>query len=293
MKSRAPFAGTYIYFLLAFIGYAAADLTILSFRDQMIPSKGPPPARVKARSNGSGSDLASYNIITQKNIFNSDGKIPEALGSDPNSKGPADAPPVLSSLPLALVGTLVHVDPTRSIATINLKNKNENQSFAVDDEIEGMAKIMHVDRNKVIFRNLSIGRLEYIEIKQDSKLNFGVSKASVTGEVVHDSDTDMSITRTDVDRLTNNLSDILQQARAVPHFKGGAVDGFTIVDLQKGSIFDKLGIHPQDIVKAANGEAIDSASKALELYNTLKTANSIRLDVERDGRIETLNYTIR
>ncbi len=293
MKSKAPFAGTYIYFLLALIGYATADLAILSFRDQMIPAKGPPPARAKSRLNGPGYDLASYNIITQKNIFNSDSKIPEALGSEANPKGPADAPPVLSSLPLVLIGTLVHADPTRSIATINLKNKNENQSFAVDDEIEGMAKIMHVDRNKVIFRNLSLGRLEYIEIKQDSKLNFGATKPAVTGEVVHDSDTDMSINRTDVDRLTNNLSDILQQARAVPHFKSGAVDGFTIVDLQKGSIFDKLGIKAGDVVKAANGEPIDSASKALQLYNDLKTAGSIRLDVERDGRSETLNYTIR
>ncbi len=293
MNSKAPFAGTYIYFLLAFVGYATADLAILSFRDQMIPAKGPPPARVKFRQTGAGSDLASYNIITQKNIFNSDGKIPDALGADSNSKAPADAPPVLSSLPLGLVGTLVHADPARSIATIALKNKNENQSFAIDDEIEGMAKIVHVDRNKVVFRNLAIGRLEFIEIKQDSKLNFGVSKPNVTGEVVHESETDMSITRTDVDRLTNNLSDILQQARAVPHFKGGAIDGFTIVDLQKGSIFDKLGIKAGDVVKAANGEPIDSASKALQLYNDLKTAGSIRLDVERDGRGESLNYTIR
>ncbi len=279
--------------MLALIGYVSADLAILSFRDQMIPAKGPPPAQIKNRVSGASSNLASYQMITQKNIFNSDGKIPDALGADANAKAPADAPPVLSSLPLGLIGTLVHADPSRSIATISLKNKNENQSFAVEDEIEGMAKIIHVDRNKVIFRNLAIGRLEFIEIKQDSKLNFGVSKAVVTGEVVHDSDTDMSISRSDVDRLTNNLSDILQQARAVPHFKGGAIDGFTIMDLQKGSIFDKLGIKAGDVVKAANGEPIDSASKALQLYNDLKTAGSIRLDVERDGRGETLNYTIR
>lgn len=293
MKSKAPFAGIYIYFLLAFVGYVTADIAILSFRDQMIPAKGPPPARMKMNFNKTGADLSSYNVITQKNIFNSDGKIAEALGAESNSKAPVDAPPVLSSLPLGLVGTLVHADPTRSIATISLKNKNENQSFAIEDEIEGMAKIVKVDRNKVVFRNLAIGRLEYIEIKQDSKLNFGVRKPNITGEVVHDSDTDMSITRSDVDRLTSNLSDILQQARAVPHFKGGAIDGFTIVDLQKGSIFDKLGIKAGDVVKAANGEPIDSASKALQLYNELKTAGSIRLDVERDGRGESLNYTIR
>jgi general secretion pathway protein C len=292
MKSKAPFSSTYIYFLIALIGYATADLTILSYRDKMIPTQGPPPNQKKFRASGDYHLLSYFDIITQKNIFNSDRQIPPALGAEEN-KAPADAPPVLSNLALALIGTLVHADPSRSIATINLKSKNENQSFAIDDEIEGMAKIVKVDRNKVILRNLSSQRLEFIEIKQDSKLNFGVSNAKVVGEVTHESDTDMTIKRTDVDKLTSDLPTILQQARAVPHFKGGGIDGFTIVDLQKGSIFDRLGIKAGDVVKAANGEPIDSASKALELYNSLKTAGSIRIEVERDGKSENLNYTIR
>lgn len=294
MKAKAPFTDLYIYLLLGLSAYMTADLGILYFRDQMIPNNPPPKAPMNRRMNPNMFDNSNFMAITQKNIFNSDGKIPDALGADGVNQQ-KDAPPVLTSLPLALVGTLVHADPERSMATINLKSKNENHSFAVDDEIKDMAKIVKVERNKCIFRNLMTGRLEYVEIKQDSKINFGVSKpvAKTDGPVTVLSDTDRELMRKDVDDITSNLPQVLQQARAVPRFKGGMIDGFTLLDLQKGSIYDKLGLKPNDVIKGVNGETIDSANKALELYNALKQSAQIRLEIERDGKAEVLNYTIR
>ncbi|MCB9026867.1 MAG: hypothetical protein H6625_11150 [Bdellovibrionaceae bacterium] len=166
---RPPFEWLYIYILCALVGYSIADLNILTFRPQMLPKKAPPlkPKRMMRQKLISSSDLRK---ITDRNIFNNDGLIPPPL-TDGEKKGEnLDGPPVLSKLPLKLLGTIVHLDPNKSIATINKSSGNESESFRVGERIESLAEITKIERRKVIFRNLATRRLEYIEIPGTIKL---------------------------------------------------------------------------------------------------------------------------
>jgi general secretion pathway protein C len=70
------------------------------------------------------------------------------------------------------------------------------------------------------------------------------------------------------------------------------VAGFRFVSIQPGSIYEKLGFKPDDVIKAVNGEPVNSPTKAMELYQTLKTENKIEMTVERNGRDETMTYTV-
>jgi general secretion pathway protein C len=47
-----------------------------------------------------------------------------------------------------------------------------------------------------------------------------------------------------------------------------------------------------DVIKAVNGEAVNSPTKAMELYNALRSENQISLVIERNGREETFRYNI-
>ena len=47
-----------------------------------------------------------------------------------------------------------------------------------------------------------------------------------------------------------------------------------------------------DVIKSVNNEPVNSPTKAMELYNALKSEGKIRLSVERNGREETFNYNI-
>ena len=73
----------------------------------------------------------------------------------------------------------------------------------------------------------------------------------------------------------------------------GKVDGFRILNLAPGSIYDKLGLKRNDVIKGVNGEPVDSPAKAVQLYNDLKTSSSISITIDRNGRPETLNYSIQ
>ncbi len=47
-----------------------------------------------------------------------------------------------------------------------------------------------------------------------------------------------------------------------------------------------------DVIKKVNGEDVNSPTKAMELYNALKTEGRINLSVERNGRDETFIYNV-
>lgn len=108
-------------------------------------------------------------------------------------------------------------------------------------------------------------------------------------------DNNFVIKRADLSKYTNDLSSILMQARAVPNRDPGtgAINGFRLLDMQPGSIFEQLGMQRMDVIKSVDGTPVDSPAKAMELYNTLKNAPKLSLQIERNGKTETMTYNIQ
>ena len=296
-NQRPPFEKWYSYILFVFVGYCLADLGILAYRDRMLPQSAP-PSRPKPPPPDNYISSGVYNGITGRNIFASNGVIPDQLVD--KSKGEAgqkEADPVPSQLPLNLIGTLVHSNPEKSIVSIEVRGKNQVISYTAGKEIDGMASIIRVERQKVVFRNLNNNRLEYIEMKKDgNKVSFSGAKGpSGTKEVQKTGDNTFSIKRADLLKYTNDLSSILMQARAVPNREPGTgnINGFRILDMQPGSIYEQLGIQRMDVIKSVDGTPVDSPAKAMELYNTLKNSPKVSLQVERNGKTETMTYNIQ
>ncbi|UOF02328.1 type II secretion system protein GspC [Bdellovibrio reynosensis] len=296
-NQRPPFEKWYSYLLFVFIGYCIADLAILAYRDRMLPQSAP-AARPKAPPIDTSVNRGAYNSITSRNMFASNGEIPDPLVD--KTKGPEaqkEQVPVPSQLPLNLIGTLVHSNPDKSLAAIEVRGKNQVISYTPGKEIEGMASIVRVERQKVIFRNLNSNRMEYIEMKKDgNKVAFGASAVSAGGkEVQKAGDNNFVIKRADLLKYTNDLSSVLMQARAVPNREPGTgnINGFRLLDMQPGSIYEQLGLQRMDVIKSVDGTPVDSPAKAMELYNSLKNSPKVTLQVERNGKNETMTYNIQ
>ncbi len=288
---RPRFEKFYIYGLLSFLGLLTADVTIIGFRDKMMPTSA--PSAKHAPPLASSMQYENYDNIVARNIFNSDGVIPPALNKS-GAKSEDDSAPVPSQLPMQLIGTIVHVNKARSIATVELKNINKILPFIPNDDMEGLATLIRIDRKRIVFRNNNNGRMEYIQIKDENAISFDRGKKTNTSGIDQRGNS-FTVQRSMIDKMLNNLPELLQQARAVPYIPPGSskVEGFIILDIAKDSIFENIGLKKNDVLKTVNNQKIDSPAKALELYNELKTQNGIALEVERDGRSETLNYTIQ
>lgn len=280
--------------LILLIGYAIADLGILYFRDRLLPTD-PPVIRPVMTMSRSSVEKSKFQIITNRNIFSRDQKIADPIGGAPTKTD--DGQPVPTQLAISLIGTLVHANPLRSVATLNLKSKNDVIAVRVEGEIpEGLGTVTKIERSKMIFRNNASGRLEYVQmLEEGSALGFNVvSSTAVAPGILATSENDRSVKRDDLNRYLQDLPAILQQARAVPRTgANGLIECFNIAELQAGSVLEALGIRRGDCIETVNGERIDSAGKAMELFQALRgSASQISLGFERGGRKDTSTFSI-
>ena len=84
----------------------------------------------------------------------------------------------------------------------------------------------------------------------------------------------------------------MNQARVVPYFKNGKSAGYKIKAIDKGSLYEKLGLINNDIIKEINGEEIDSPEKAFQLLKLLRNEREISLSLMRGNTSKNLTYYI-
>ncbi len=117
-------------------------------------------------------------------------------------------------------------------------------------------------------------------------------KAEASG-VTKLGDTQYAIERTEVNHALNNLSEVATQARLVPSFKNGKANGFKVFSIKAGSIYSKIGLQNGDVINKINGYEMNSPDVALDIYQKLKDASSVSIEVNRRGQTMTMNYDIR
>lgn len=292
-KLKSDFGQKYgPYFIAVLLGLFTADLIVLATRERFLPSQVP-PARPAKPFLDSTPGPGAYSSIVSRNIFSGDNIIPDPLQS---KDGPRqdNAIPVPSSLNLALVGTLVHSNPEKSIASIELKGKQQVLSYSVGQDIDNMALIERIERGKVIFRNSNNGLLEYIELPQQSKLAFESAKTSPSGTFKQLAEGQFELKKADLDRHLSDLPNLLMQARAVPARRPGTGEpyGFRVLDVQLGSVLAEI-VRPMDVITGVNGSPVTSVQQAMELYSSMRNSNRVCVTLERDGRNVENCYTIR
>lgn len=235
--------------------------------------------------------------ISQRNLFSSDGKMPgeeDAGGSLVLDQG---GPPVKTSLPFNLVGTIILRDELRSIATIEDRSASLVYPVRTEDEIPSKARIIKIEPRKVIFVNTATGRREFIDMPEEAEGSgprVSISTAS-KGPVaaIERTGNNFNIPRLELDRAFSDLNTILTQARAVPHYENGVPAGYKLFQVMPDGFFGKLGLKDQDVLCGIDGQPVNDPAKALELLGQLKTANHVELCVKREGRTQNFAYDVR
>jgi type II secretion system protein C len=100
------------------------------------------------------------------------------------------------------------------------------------------------------------------------------------------------IARATVDRDLSNMGYLFTQIRAAPNLQNGSSNGFRLSQVQKGSIFQQVGLEDGDIVTGAQGQTVNNPMQAMALFNSLRNSPSISLNLIRNGSPMQLYYTI-
>jgi hypothetical protein len=84
--------------------------------------------------------------------------------------------------------------------------------------------------------------------------------------------------------LSRHYQRLGAQARIVPHFRHGQMAGFRFYHIEKGSIYERLGLRVYDIISHINGVTLDSPQKARMIAQQFHSAGQWVFQILRQGR---------
>jgi type II secretion system protein C len=298
------------FLLIAGLAYFAARAA----NDIILQSLQGPPALPAAVTTGSGSMTHSrdyYDQIAKRDVFN---LVPRET-----------AAPVITSVDLhiRLLGTS---QGTRERPFAIIEDQNGDQSlYTLGDEIPNAGKLLSVQKSRIIV--LSGGHQVALDIPDESMPSgvqsvpnapsrTGVRKPLVqidprfplpTANLKRKSDNSDAVPDVDVedegenryglkrDELKDALShsaELFTQIHAIPNFQNGKGSGFTLQEIEPGSVFEDLGLEDGDQLTAIDGRQLENPAEAVGLLSTIQTRSAVDITVMRDGRPVQLHYDI-
>jgi general secretion pathway protein C len=289
--------------LISFLALCLAKLTstiVMSFgfttpptRSEIVLPNSPPIRESK--------DIRSYEKIIDRNIFDSEkhspdeGKEPAAL-EPPKPTLDLNSVPIKSTLGAKLVGTIVTSSKESSIAIIEKSGATDR--YHIDDLLDGDdGKITEILRNKVIF--IRDFHREYLEIEDTTpEIEFVENYAPDSGGGFEGGITEVeknrfAIDKTRFDKALKNINQILFNAASMPNIVDGKIEGFRILDIDTGSIFDELKILNNDIIVSVNNKSLNDLKSVFTLFETLQKEKFFEIQVERDGERFTRTYEVK
>ncbi|MBT3983350.1 MAG: PDZ domain-containing protein [Bacteriovoracaceae bacterium] len=208
-----------------------------------------------------------------------------------------------SSLPIKLISTVVLQDAIKSVAAVQVRGARDLKSFRQGEKIQNLAKIDKITRLKIIVKNLSSGKCEYIANKEkisQSKYKFNILDKD-SGKKLMDSLTPEGIKNDgnnfDVecgffkDKL-KDLGNVLTQARGVPIQNPDGTLSFRIQEVAPDGIFSHLGIQDDDIIRKINKRKINNLNEVMNLFGKIQNMKKFSVTVDRGGIEQSLAYKI-
>ena len=279
------------FFLSVLIAVLISDLLLIKSYVFLTPDQELPPLKLSLKGTSHIRSLDLYKSLWEDNIFHT-GPIPLKLKESEEK----NMEPVLSSLPFKLKGTIIHVNPLRSVASITTTG-GENLSYKQGEPIENQAEITAIQRGKVVFFNQNNNRLEYIVLPKEESPLLGISYTKAKTEPVLIQRTGLNrfqVKRSDVEEYLQKLPEILNQARVVPQrSKGGEIVGWRFASIDKGSVFEELGFEKGDVLKKVDGEVVQSMEQGLELFDKLRGESRVKIVIEKDGKDANYEYNVK
>jgi general secretion pathway protein C len=218
----------------------------------------------------------------------------EAAAEAPPAKS-WNATPVRSALRASLVGTALAYPARYSLCQLTNGEINETLVYAIGDKFMS-ASIYGIEKDRVLIDN--DGRNEFIDNSAAPPPNLGISpipqpfQPAAQNDVRQLSENQYVLARSTVNGALSDLSQLATQARIVPSFKNGVANGFKLFSIVPDSLYSKIGIQNGDVIRRINGYEMNSPDKALEIYQKLRDASRIEVEIERRGDTIRKSYSI-
>lgn len=191
-------------------------------------------------------------------------------------------------LALTLKGTMAGTDDVYSKAHI-ADNRNEQKVYSIGDVVTAGAKLHAVYQDHVVLnRN---GVLESLKLPKDMPQGSPAPQRAemTTTRVAETEEYDESGSLQEA--ISQNAAKLADVIRPTPYFVGGQQQGYRVYPGRDRRQFAALGLRPGDLIKEIDGQALNDQQQALQIFQSLGTADQVSVTVERNGQPEVLVLT--
>jgi general secretion pathway protein C len=230
-----------------------------------------PMERGRAES-GRLRELSDYSSILERGLFG-EGQAPSST-------------PVVETTNYKLIGTV----QGSSFSGAVLEDTTGQSFYRLREKLPDGSQIIKVGRERVTIKKAAGGITE-LQIFDDTKIVNMPKPITPAAGVRRVGEGKFMVDQQEVVASTENLSQLLTQARALPYTEQGKIVGFRISEIVPGSIYEKLGL--RNVIQKINAQYVDDPAKFFQMYQNLKEERNVTIDLIRGGQRQTQNYEIR
>lgn len=296
--------GTIVFILLvAYLLASTITAFSISFLTQMALDRPKPAEEGEWAAHPSIANVVNYNslrkTIVDRNIFNSEGKVPDEPEGTEGTGGQFNENDVCHkvTLPIALVGTIYLGPNGESLATVRETGYDEADVYHIGDKIIGneQAVIHDIQHQLVVINNNGVK--ECLEATPLKGINMEVTAAGGASTPVATIGAGNGGAAVTLDHpyveeaLGPGFSKILEMGRLVPEIKDNVQKGFKLIGVKNDSLWRKVGLGSGDVITSVNGISMAQPDQGFALYNALQDQREIRVDYLKNGN-EPVTITI-
>ena len=287
--------------LAGLTGLVLASLAMSTASLFLAPKQKISPAKALAGIPApSKTNLADYEVILQRDIFDSTGAGRETLLGLPADEGAAAQAAVHNRQDLTLIGTIANEGNSLALLTVG----KEAKVLRLGEDLPGGGTLAAVRRNEADIRYAD-GSTQTLKIPREGAgatngsagRNASTGRAAATAStggnhVKEVGDNQFVVSRSEVEKARSNIGELLKQARMEPNIVNGQTNGFVVKMIQPHSLIAELGLQIGDVVTRVNGVELNSPEKALQIFQQLREARRLNVDLLRKEQPLSLQYEV-
>ena len=183
---------------------------------------------------------------------------------------------------LTLNGTVASDIPDYAVAIISDSGKDQ-QVYTIGEPVGNNAKLHAVYSDRVVLNeNGTLTNLKLPREFKDAPARSTTRRATNTSRQTVDNSKSIQAV------VSQNLTRLTDVIRPTPYRVQGQQVGFRVYPGRDRKQFTALGLRPGDIIKDIDGQSLTDASQAMQIFQSLGTAEQVTVTVERNGNPETL-----
>jgi type II secretory pathway component PulC len=150
------------------------------------------------------------------------------------------------------------------------------------------------DRVRVPGKVLQVVKSQEVDKPKTEKKGAQVPTAAELGKEIRSEGRTIVVSKALLDKIRADNSIIMSSVAVKAAIdRNGKSEGFQVVSIDRGSLAEKIGIAPNDIVQEVNGYSVKTSEDIKKAQGTFNSSNKFEVKVLRGGQTRTLYYEVK